>query len=259
MSKLPFMPFFPDAYLVDTSMLSLEAQGAYMRLLAHMWIGGSSIPDDDKQIARMLGVHVNKWVNIRKTLEGFFEKPSPGLLSQKRLQSEYQKAGARSEANRQNALTRWEGNSPKNNNSGYAGASGSHKRTRSQGNAKSYANAMPGASETHPNLNLNINIKNSIGDGVFCGKPALALPAGSDQLNAFVNALVDLFTRLKLQPPQDYEVVRGWLQIAPDPVRCILPVIQGMLVFLVSKNLPPPLTWQYFDQAVLSSIQTQGG
>jgi uncharacterized protein YdaU (DUF1376 family) len=259
MSKLPFMPLFCDAYLVDTAMLTLEAQGAYMRLLAHMWLGGGAIDDDDQRIARMLGVHVNKWVNIRKTLEGFFEKPTPGLLSQKRLQREYQKVEAKSDANRQNALTRWEGNSPKNNNSGYANASGSHKRTRSQGNAKGYANPMPGGYETHPNLNLNINIKNSIGDGVFCGKPTLALPAGTDQLNAFVNALVDLFTRLKLQPPQDYEVVRGWLQVAPDPVRCILPVIQGMLVFMVSKNLPPPVTWQYFDQAVLSSIQKQGG
>jgi hypothetical protein len=32
-----------------------------------------------------------------------------------------------------------------------------------------------------------------------------------------------------------------------------------MLVFMVSKNLPPPATWQYFDQAVLSSIHAQGG
>jgi len=259
MSKLPYMPFFCDAYLVDTSVLSLEAQGAYMRLLSHMWISGGAINDDDKQIARILGVHVNKWVNIRETLEGFFEKPTPGLLSQKRLQREYQKVEVKSEANRQNALTRWEGNSPKNNNSGYADASAPHKRTRSQGNAKGYAGSMPGEYEKHPNLNLNINIKNSIGDGVFCGKPVLELPAAADQLNAFVNALVDLFTRLKLQPPQDYEIVRGWLQMAPDPVRCILPVIQGMLVFIMSKNLPPPITWQYFDQAVLSSLQTQGG
>jgi uncharacterized protein YdaU (DUF1376 family) len=162
MTKLPYMPFYCDVYLVDTSVLSLEAQGAYMRLLAHMWIGGGSVPDDDKRIARMLGVHVNKWVNIRETLEGFLEKPTPGLLSQKRLQREYHKVEGKSEAARQNALARWDGNSPKNNNSGYAGASGSHKRTRSAPGAKALANLLPKMSEPHPKLNLNININRAL-------------------------------------------------------------------------------------------------
>lgn len=251
MSKLPYMPFFCDAYLVDTSVLSLEAQGAYMRLLAHMWLAGGSIPDDDKRIARMLGVHVNKWMNIRKTLEGFFEKPTPGLLSQKRLQREYLKVEGKSEANRQNALTRWEGNSPKNNNSAYANASGSHKRTRSGSGTRSLANILPTVSESNPNLNLNINISNKVGEADSCGK----LGFEGDPLAAFINALIDTFTRLKLQPPQDYDVVHGWLQLTPDPGTTVLPVVQGMLLFIVTKQMPAPSSWRYFEQAVLSSIQ----
>lgn len=254
MTKLPFMPLFCDVYLVDTAVLSLEAQGAYMRLLAHMWIGGGAIPDDDKRIARMLGVHVNKWMNIRSTLEGFLEKPTPGFLSQKRLQREYHKVEGKSEANRQNALARWDANNAKNNNTGNAGASGSHKRTRSGIHAKSLANLLPTASQPHPNLNLNINISNKVGEAASCGQ----LGFEGDPLAGFINALIDTFTRLKLQPPQDYDVVQAWLKLTVDPASTVLPVVQGMLLFVVTKQLPAPSSWRYFEQAVMASIQGGG-
>ena len=37
MSKLPFMKFFPDAYVRDTRALSLDARGAWMDLICSMW------------------------------------------------------------------------------------------------------------------------------------------------------------------------------------------------------------------------------
>ncbi len=36
MTKHFYMPFFTEAYLADTQHLSLEEQGAYMRLLCFM-------------------------------------------------------------------------------------------------------------------------------------------------------------------------------------------------------------------------------
>jgi uncharacterized protein YdaU (DUF1376 family) len=37
MQKLPYMQFYPTDYLIDTEMLSLAAQGLWMRMLCHMW------------------------------------------------------------------------------------------------------------------------------------------------------------------------------------------------------------------------------
>ena len=38
MSKLPFMQFYPSDWIQDTQVLSLEAQGAWIKLLCAMWI-----------------------------------------------------------------------------------------------------------------------------------------------------------------------------------------------------------------------------
>jgi uncharacterized protein YdaU (DUF1376 family) len=45
MSRTPFMPFYPDAYLADTAQLTLEEQGAYMRLLCYLWITTKLLPE----------------------------------------------------------------------------------------------------------------------------------------------------------------------------------------------------------------------
>ena len=38
MSKLPFMQFYPADWLQDTQILSLEAQGAWLKILCAMWV-----------------------------------------------------------------------------------------------------------------------------------------------------------------------------------------------------------------------------
>ena len=115
MTKHFYMPFFTEAYLADTQHLSLEEQGAYMRLLCFMWMRGGYLRDDDKELSRLLGLHVNKWKKIRETLGAFLQKHPPHLLTQKRLIHEYQKAEGKRESKRQNAHARWQGESSKNN------------------------------------------------------------------------------------------------------------------------------------------------
>jgi uncharacterized protein YdaU (DUF1376 family) len=126
MSRTPFMPFYPDAYLADTAQLTLEEQGAYMRLLCYLWINCGQVVDNNKIIARMLGIHVNKWLKLRKTLGGYLVESSPGYLTQTRLQKEYSKSLNISERNRQNAHRRWDGNTLENNDSDDATASTTH-------------------------------------------------------------------------------------------------------------------------------------
>jgi uncharacterized protein YdaU (DUF1376 family) len=88
MSKLLSMPFLVDKYLADTDHLSLEEHGAYCLLLFRMWQRGGSLPDQDKDLARMLGVSQNAWKKLKSRLGNFFEFHG-GLIMQKRLQKQW--------------------------------------------------------------------------------------------------------------------------------------------------------------------------
>ena len=64
-----------DAYLADTTHLTTEEHGAYMLLLAAMWRRNGSVPDDDKDNARILGLTPAKWRKVKArfvaTISGF--------------------------------------------------------------------------------------------------------------------------------------------------------------------------------------------
>ena len=78
MSSLPRMPIFVADFLADTLHLTLEAQGAYMRLLFFAWKRRwRTIPDDDEQVARVLSCTPRYWrQKIRPVLIEFFEEIS---------------------------------------------------------------------------------------------------------------------------------------------------------------------------------------
>lgn len=92
MSKsLPFMRFWPADYLKDTSGLSVEHHGAYLLVLLHMWQAGGTLPDDDAQNARRLGVSLRQWRAYKQALEPYLTVYGPEgqrLITQKRLQVE---------------------------------------------------------------------------------------------------------------------------------------------------------------------------
>jgi len=60
MSKAPAMPMMIDAYIGDTTHLTTEEHGAYLLLLFAMWRRDGSVPDNDKDIARIVGLTVAK-------------------------------------------------------------------------------------------------------------------------------------------------------------------------------------------------------
>lgn len=88
MSKAPSMPFFVDAYLADTTHLSTEEHGAYLLLLMAMWRRGGSVPDDDSDNARMVGLPLRRWREMKARL-GRFLIFQDGEIRQKRLQKEW--------------------------------------------------------------------------------------------------------------------------------------------------------------------------
>jgi uncharacterized protein YdaU (DUF1376 family) len=82
------MPFLVDKYLADTEHLSLEEHGAYCLLLFRMWQRGGNLPDNDVDLARLLGVSKFSWKGLKIRLGNFFEFHG-GLVMQKRLQKQW--------------------------------------------------------------------------------------------------------------------------------------------------------------------------
>lgn len=92
MSKAPAMPMYWDAYLADTTHLTTEEHGAYMLLLAAMWRRNGSVPDDDKDNARILGLTVGKWRKTKArfiaTISGF--EAENGEITQEKLRKTWE-------------------------------------------------------------------------------------------------------------------------------------------------------------------------
>lgn len=101
MGKIPMQQWYPDAHIADTGTLTLEEQGAYRLLMDHLWIKGGHLPDNDKEIARLLRIPVKKWQKIKARL-GDYLLIAEGIITQKRLQHDYQYAVQKSRTNAEN-------------------------------------------------------------------------------------------------------------------------------------------------------------
>ncbi len=64
----PWFKLFPKDWLGATAELTLEEQGAYMRVLARIHEQGHSLIDDDQKIAKTVGVTARRWRRIRQGL-----------------------------------------------------------------------------------------------------------------------------------------------------------------------------------------------
>lgn len=114
MSDLPHMPLFVDAYLADTTHLSTEEHGAYCLLLFAMWRRNGSVPNDDKDLARIVGLSTRKWSKTKERLRPLlvFEGDA---ITQKKLQKTFKKQREIVEKNRANGALGGRSRSKKNN------------------------------------------------------------------------------------------------------------------------------------------------
>jgi uncharacterized protein YdaU (DUF1376 family) len=122
MSQAPSMPLYWDAYLADTTHLSTEEHGAYFLLLGAMWRRNGSVPDDDRDNARIVGLSVAKWRRIKARLAPFltFEGDE---ISQKKLRETWEITQEKIEKNRQNGARGGRPVSKKSNGLGLANGS----------------------------------------------------------------------------------------------------------------------------------------
>lgn len=125
MSKAPAMPMYWDAYLADTTHLTTEEHGAYMLLLAAMWRRNGSVPDDDKDNARILGLTPAKWrktkARFAATISGFHADGD--TILQEKLQKTWKNTQEKIAKNAENGAKGGRAAAIKNNDLGKANAS----------------------------------------------------------------------------------------------------------------------------------------
>jgi uncharacterized protein YdaU (DUF1376 family) len=125
MSGPQWMPFYVGDYLRDTAHLTTEQHGAYLLLLFACWSMKKLPNDDGKLMAITRCESMEKWLNLRKTLEPFFHGKQ-GFWHQKRIKNELKKllesSKQRSENGRKGAATRWQHKVKTNNGNAIAPA-----------------------------------------------------------------------------------------------------------------------------------------
>jgi len=67
------MPFYVADYIGDTRHLTTVQHGAYFLLILHYWARGS-LPDNDQQLAQIVGLPQREWLRHRATLQAFFHE-----------------------------------------------------------------------------------------------------------------------------------------------------------------------------------------
>jgi uncharacterized protein YdaU (DUF1376 family) len=70
---LPWFAFHVEKYLADTTHLSTEASGAYLWLLLRYYNKGVPLPNDDRMLAAIARLPLDRWLEHKPFLIEFFE------------------------------------------------------------------------------------------------------------------------------------------------------------------------------------------
>lgn len=71
--KRPWIPIYVADYLKDTTHLSPSEHGAYFLLILQYWQDGS-LPDNERQLARIARMDAREWKDARDVLSCFFSE-----------------------------------------------------------------------------------------------------------------------------------------------------------------------------------------
>ncbi len=89
----PWMPLYIADYLGDTTHLGAAEHGAYLLLIMHYWLTCGTIPDDDRQLARIVRMAPGEWKRVRPIIQAFFSNG----WQHHRIDGEIAKANAKHE------------------------------------------------------------------------------------------------------------------------------------------------------------------
>lgn len=131
MSAPPYMPFYINDYLADTTHLSCTEHGAYLMLLFCMWKIGGQLPDDDAKLAKFTRCTRAQWDRMRDTVLDFFEV-GDGIICHPRIVSELEKYDVAVRQHRMAGSNGGKATALKNKNSSPANATAEPKQLRTQ-------------------------------------------------------------------------------------------------------------------------------
>lgn len=112
--KSPAFPFYPKDYESDENvkMMTLEQEGAFLRLLCHAWLH-ESIPGDVPSLAKICRVAPSKMARLWPGVKPCFHRDDAGRLVNRKLEKirEGQRRfrQERSESGRKGAARKWSG------------------------------------------------------------------------------------------------------------------------------------------------------
>ena len=79
---MDWYPWYPALYRADTLDLTLEQDGAYRRLIDHYCHTERPIPNDDNAIADIIGVSLDKWLEVKEKVTRYFRVSNAHLTHQ---------------------------------------------------------------------------------------------------------------------------------------------------------------------------------
>jgi len=106
MAELPVLPIKTDALIADTTHMSAEEMGVYVRLLIAMWRHGTRLPNTPMELARIGGVTLPRWKKISERVLRPMTT-SDGFISQKRLTTTWLEVQSLREKKSIASLKRW--------------------------------------------------------------------------------------------------------------------------------------------------------
>jgi uncharacterized protein YdaU (DUF1376 family) len=101
------MRFWVSDYLGDTRHLTTQEHGAYLLLIMAYWMNEGPLADDDKRMARIVGMTGRDWSKAKKTISEFFQIGA-GQWRHKRIEKELAKVREISKNNSAAVRTRYE-------------------------------------------------------------------------------------------------------------------------------------------------------
>lgn len=149
MSQQNMMPLFTDAYLADTTHLTLEEHGAYLKLLMVMWRNGGWLPNDDEKVARYLGITEKKWEKLKPVIGDFFTYEDD-RFTQKKLKKIFSGKQEATKENRENGRKGGIAKAQKNNNTDLANATISPENNCSEILAHQTPHQVPSKTPPYP-------------------------------------------------------------------------------------------------------------
>lgn len=262
-----YIRFFHEAYCQDTIKLTMEEQGAYIRLLCAMWRNGGKIVHDDSVIAQSLPINTNKWFKVKPGLMPFLLEVD-GYLTQKRLAAEYHFSSGDKKANNSSTTASAPPPAP-----GAAHEAAPHAAQGAAPGAAPHAFAndpdVPPSQSHLPKQDLGSILDSGLtracaraldqsksrrdknrktrlledGGGDGCGK--LSTSEIAIEFGKRVNAA---FAKHGMTAPFDFPVVESWINNGCDLLRHVVPAVEAALDRV--GQAAPPRSWRYFAKEV---------